>query len=662
MPNFCLPPKEVDRFRAKLIDGSINPEKLATMTSEERRAFFEGITGKENARGVNELFESKLLLKNQQRGYITWAKNVTGMSPVARKDLLAKIQSMERVLDPTEEKAFLRDLAGRKLGVDVTAEEAKTIANLSREAEAARTAMEAGGDRLAYGRAQVQLGNYVSDLKHQARKLTPADYAKNPGNIATGAAGLAKAVQASLDNSAIFRQGWKTLFTNPVIWQKNARQSFVDIARQFGNKPVMDEIKADILSRDNAINGRYQKAGLATGTIEEEFPTHLPGKVPILGRAYKASESAYTGFVYRQRADIFDKYIRAAEDAGVNVDDPKQLQAIGKLVNSLTGRGNLGALERVAGTVNNVFFSPRFLKSNIDTLTAHQFQKGVTPFVRKQAAVNLLKVIAGTAGILATADAVRPGSVEWDPRSSDFGKIKIGDTRFDVSGGMSSIVTLAGRIMPSPGSDGWGEHSKSTTTGALNKLSSGAYGSQTGLDVVRDFFTNKTSPAAGVVVDLLKGQDHQGNKPSVAGEAKAHLTPLAALTIGEAKGDPNSAGPLIAGMADALGISANTYGKSTKNWDVHPSAAQKAFKQSVSSQDFKAANNEYNVRLDSWLKTIRSTPDYKTLSDTEKTAIVASGKAKIQGDVMDKYGFTYTKPSPDEAAQQRKSNLVNMAN
>ena len=45
-------------------------------------------------------------------------------------------------MQPQEEREFLADLAARKLGVTVTAEEAKTIYNLSLRAVAARTTMQ----------------------------------------------------------------------------------------------------------------------------------------------------------------------------------------------------------------------------------------------------------------------------------------------------------------------------------------------------------------------------------------------------------------------------------------------------------------------------------------------------------------------------------------
>jgi len=40
-----------------------------------------------------------------------------------------------------------------------------------------------------------------------------------------------------------------------------------------------------------------------------------------------------------------------------------------------------------------------------------------------------MRAVLGTAAVLTIAKALKPGSVEDDPRSADFGKIKIGNTR-----------------------------------------------------------------------------------------------------------------------------------------------------------------------------------------------------------------------------------------
>jgi hypothetical protein len=549
---FCLLPKHADEFLAKVKAGELSGDKLAKMTSEERRAAFAEFMGEANAAHVNASFESRLLLKNQQTAIENWIKGAGKLAPEVKRDLLSRVARMDAVLQPKQADQFLADLARQRLGFGVTQAEAAQITTLAKTAADAKAAMASGGDRMDYGRAKVAFAKYVSDLKNNVKKPISL------GSAFSNTASFAKAFKAAFDNSALLRQGWKTLFTNPGIWAKNAMKSFVDLAQQFGGKEVMDEVNAEIQSRPNALNGKYERAKVALGNIEEQFPTTLPEKIPLVGRAYKASEAAFTAFQYRMRADVFDKYMEIAERSGVDLEDKAQLESIGKMVNSLTARGHLGKLEPSADVVNVLMFSARKLKSDLDLLTAHTFDPTVTPFVRKQAAVNLVKVVSGTAAIMAIAHAADPDAVEFDPRSANFGKIKVGNTRFDVTGGMSQIAILAARLAS--------RSSKSSTTGKVSAINSGKFGSTSGTDLIYNFFEGKLSPAASIVKDIIKGEDFQHNKlsltpGSLAQETSNLFLPLPISNAQELAKDPGMTGAraTAAIIADALGMSTNTY-------------------------------------------------------------------------------------------------------
>jgi hypothetical protein len=648
----CLPPEVTERFKQALVSGKINPERLANMTSEARHKLFSDIVGQGNAKFVNSTFEAKLLLKDQQRGYLTWAKKLTGVSPEVRRDLISRIEKMDKVLAPAEEKAFLKDLAATRLGIDVSAQEAKQIANMSKKLQELEGKRLSSGkftsesNRMAYGYAKYDMGEYLSGLKNKAERPTVKESILHPIETTARGAGIAKSVKAALDNSAIFRQGWKTLFTNPVIWQKNARASFANLAKSgILNKDVVRETMADILSRPNY--DKYTKMKLALGNIEEAYPTSLPAKVPVVGRAFKASEQAYEAFLYKTRADVADKMLQVADKSGVNIADKAQLSSIGNLINALTGRGHLGRFENghAPATFNNIFFSIRFVKSNFDTLTAHQLQKGVTPFVRKQAAQNLVKVVMGTAAILAIADKLKPGSVESDPRSKDFGKIKIGHTRFDVSGGMSSIAVLATQI--------YKNQEKSATTGIMSNLGEG-YGSKTAVDAFNNYFENKLSPAASVVKDLMLRHDFNGDKLTPQGEAKNLFMPMPISVYTDAKNDPHSANKLILQIADGLGISTNTYGGSQKNFNTGMEKSPKltAFRESVGTDKFKQAEKDYNSSVDNWMNDHQS--KLNDLPQAQQQTTLNAIKTKIQNKVFKDYGFKYKQAKPSGA---RKSLL-----
>lgn len=571
---FCLPPQYANKFLQALRDGTIDPEKLVSMTSPERNQFFGQLLGPENAHEVNALFESKMLLKDYKRGLISWAKSVAGLKEPVRRDLISRIERMDKILNPADEQSFLADLAAKKLGASVTYEEAQGIMERSQKMTRLRAKWDTDKDkgdhlanplnrnagwkseedRLEYGRLDVEYRQYLNDLLNRDRTMGETFKTKP---IRTTSAAI-KGFLAAFDNSFFGRQGIKMLFTNPDIWMNGFRKSWKDIYQTLKGMDVMSAIKADIFSRSNAMNGKYRAGRYALGVeFEEEFPSTLPEKIPLLGKVYKATEVAFNGAALRLRADYADKIIALAEKNGVNTLDPAQAKGLGSLVNAMTGRGNIPGMSKgVADTVNATFFSARFLKSNFDTLTMHRLGRGfpegpVRSFATKQAARNLVQIVGGIAAILYTANQFYPGSVEWDPRSSDFGKIRIGNTRIDVTGGMSSLVVLASRIIT--------RQTKSSVTHEIKSLTSGKFGQPTVLDVLNQFWEGKLSPLAGLFRDIFRGKVAGGQPATASNLAQNLLIPLPGQTAQDLLTQPDAANFLGAFIADELGFSTNTY-------------------------------------------------------------------------------------------------------
>lgn len=138
MATWCLPPQFANAFIKALQSGEIDLVKLATMDSTPRRELLAKYVGKENAKEVNTQFEKKLLLKDWQRGMKAFVDSTAGLKPAARRDLVDKVAKMQKILTPEEGKAFLADVASKKLNVEVTSEQAQKITELAKAAAEAR--------------------------------------------------------------------------------------------------------------------------------------------------------------------------------------------------------------------------------------------------------------------------------------------------------------------------------------------------------------------------------------------------------------------------------------------------------------------------------------------------------------------------------------------
>lgn len=165
--NWCLPPALADKFLAAIKGGELAPDRLRDMTSAERRTELAKYVGEENAKQVNTELEQKFLLKDWQAGVINWIKKTGGMNEKTKRDLVMQVQKMEKLLTPDDEKAFLSDLAEKKIGTSVTADEARNIFTLSQKAEDARNAgtENISGVSDEFLNASQELRSYINSLK-----------------------------------------------------------------------------------------------------------------------------------------------------------------------------------------------------------------------------------------------------------------------------------------------------------------------------------------------------------------------------------------------------------------------------------------------------------------------------------------------------------------
>jgi len=570
------------------------------------------------------------------------------------KKLTEKLQSFD--FEPVEKRTTVLDAEGRrlkdirdrtKLAYDtavrktgsVTHEEAKTLMDLAKNAAELKSKHDpnvttnhgwpSAKDRLEYGKAQVAFERYVAELKEgdtslkamakrriaefqTTAKENPVKAAKDLALDTLGEISDSSiALVASMDNSFIGRQGLVTLQTHPTVWAKAAAKSFSDIYKalrdKHGNEVAKDILHADLVSRENYINGNYQKSGILA-KFEEQYPTSHPSRVPVIGRAFKASEVAFTNTALRMRLGTFDLLLDMANKADIPITKAL-VEDIGSVVNSATAR----AKTHDSKLIKNLLWAPKMMLANVNILTAHGLTANLqTSFARKQAAYNLMKIAGETAAVVAVLNALKPDSVETDPRSSDFMKYRDGNTRIDLTAGRGQYITLASRWLTG--------QTKNAQTKIIKDLNLGGFGQNTYFDVGMNFLINKATPTVRQAVYFSKGKNFEGKKPTI-GTALADLTiPIPIKNIADDSfGDysEDKAIALIGNLADVFGINANTYIQLDR-WDNKSSKEIVAFRNRVGEERFKEANIRYNKKINDIISNVVKNERYLALPEEEK--------------------------------------------
>ena len=632
---FCLTKDLSLEFKKRLKSGEIDPEKLALMTSAGRHDYFASFLGDANATQINSLFESKLLLKGQQQGMINWAKQSAGMKPQVRADLISKIGKMDRILNPTEEKAFLHDLASTKIGANVTLDEAKKLTDLSSKVQEAKKSLQEDINNTA---KQIEYGSRIYDTQEYLNSINP-----NKGHIVANVLGIPRSLVAILDFvSAPFRHGFFAM-SDPA-WIKNyvkmpslllKKSAFrTQMGRIYGSKYYDALVKGGLSIFQTGGNLAKQ---------EEQFASNLLNKFPLTG----GSKRGYTGFLNGLRFDMAAAMMKAEELRGGDVGvGSKFVKDISTAVNNLTGAGSLGRFKSAAPEINLVFFSARMQIARINMLNPVTY---LNPKTSARARVFMLKNLLGSlaisAGLLSLAKLAGAKVNITNPEKTDFGEISYGNLRIDTTGGNRVMITLLARLLT-------GRYV--SAAGKVTQLGQGAYKPLTRMDLVQSFILGKLAPgAASIMGDFLtqvNGKDPWGNPVTVQDEAKKQVLPMN-ITNGM---DMYNEDPTNTALGITLGlfglpVSVSTPVNTKADWGDSTGKTLTQFHQAVGDAKFNAANDKFNTQYQSWYNKTTKTSAFKNLSADNQASLITSAKSTIEASVLKSYGFKYT-PAKNDAS------------
>ncbi len=366
--------------------------------------------------------------------------------------------------------------------------------------------------------------------------------------VGGGIFNLPRSIMASID-FPLLRQGMVSTLAHPIRTAKIVPE----MLRAFVSERAAERSLYEIQHRPTF--ERNQAAGLEItdrfGPLnrqEEGFMANLIAKIPILGKPLawipKASERSYQTVLNRIRADTMD--FMAANLARKGELTGADLEVLANFANVSTGRGYLGIDGEKALTVlNHTFFAPKWAMSRFQMVLGQPLwtiRGGLAPHARIEVAKEYGRMLAGLGAVLGMA-LLAGWKFEWDPRSPDFLKLKLGRTRMDLTGGMGSVTTFLSRLSP------WG--GVKVQSGRVRPVDAG--------DIGR-FVRQKLAPVPAAALDLRLGRNVVGQRITPQEVGLNVLSPLFLRDVVEVMKDVGVPKGTALSLLGLMGMSMQTYG------------------------------------------------------------------------------------------------------
>jgi len=231
-----------------------------------------------------------------------------------------------------------------------------------------------------------------------------------------------------------------------------------------------------------------------------------------------------------------------------------------------------------------------------------------------------------TGGILTLGKLAGAWDVNLDPASGDFGKARIGNTRFDIFAGEQQSARFMYRM------------ARGTYNNATNAKNEPF---QNPSDVASQFLRSKLSPVAGYAWNLADGKDFMGEKFNAASGALELLAPITAGDFVEAYQAEGKSG-LLKTLPGLFGVGVSTYTDKSSSGNEDLSKELRRLKLGIgegkqardeSPEDFAARERDARQAIEEELPRLIGGDDYKQASDAERKAMVKEMTAQIRREV-----------------------------
>lgn len=576
-------------------------KKYPNATDRQIRDAISGY-GRERAKTKTDLQTELARLKNIARMVSRLEDIQAGIIKAKTPQQRAELTEKEKQLKLDIQDAYEREgIAGAQRLINAKENAKKRIAELERRLDEKdfskkerKEAVEDDELRQLRAERQTLQNQFDKELDRIKKQNSPTKFWDGLGAFWE----IARLLQATFDLSMVLVQGLKLTVSHPLYAARGFKKAFEHFASESRARKWGEFIKSQEHYEE------MMKAGLSLSEYDASLSEKEEGFLGGVGNTmwdylvlpfkmfgngaytraalvnpFKAFERAGIGYLNTMRVLRYEdgrNLLTKGKNGKTFETDPESFKAVANMVNTFTGRASLGPLEKNAGLLSKIFYSPKNWASQLKTstigfpiflLTLKDKGTFKPSVAQKMAARDFISWFVTTAGIVsmiaykANEDDEDEVEVDMNPLSSRFGKIRIGNIYIDPWGGFIQHIVLQARL-----------YNEALVRGGEEKKL-GDYNTPTRGGLIAEFAKNKLHPTASLLVGYLTTHDEDGKRVDAYGndfiwkdEIQERVLPMIGSTLVEIfKEEPNLKGAFLGAYA-FLGAGVNVY----KNEKVAP--------------------------------------------------------------------------------------------
>jgi len=479
----------------------------------------------------------------------------------ALKDKLREIEEAKNPPETTDEK--YNRVRGNQLRRDLAEVRARRKAgDYARRPRPVQPELTKANQQIAVDLAKEKMAFLQERMAEEIANGKPG---AKIGNVILHIISLQRSIMTSYDDSGVLRQGGAAAFAHPILAAKAVRKSFKAITKR-GAHAIEEDIKAD---KNYALSLKAKLEIMALMDVRQEkmeelfrskYQRYFPG-VPLSGRLFVT-------FLNVLRMELFNQGVEYYGHRGVL--SLERAKDIANGINVMTGRGVIGTRKNnLNGKLLTLLaFAPKWTASRFNLLFGQPFYSG-DKITRIYFAKEYARMIGGwlffhTLLALAFSDE-DDEPTSWNLTNSNFGKVRVGNTRLDATAGMSTAMVFMARMI-----SGWKQQQNGLYVPIRNNLRLDLEGTDpnavvpyrgdTGASVAGDFARTKAAPPISFLVNTISGEDPVGNPITPLESALNMVTPLSVNDFREAMQEHGFSKTAALQAAATFGVSMQTYG------------------------------------------------------------------------------------------------------